>query len=99
MLGIEHLAFNVRELKNTLASASAFVEGKVLDPKHLLFIGPSNQPLALDQLNLGGQTLESLERAAIEQTLAKQGGNKTETARVLGISISALYEKLKKLGR
>src|SRR5450432_2307976 len=99
MLGIEHLAFDERARAGQSVFELAFVEGKVLDPKHLLFIGPSNQPLALDQLNLGGQTLESLERAAIEQTLAKQGGNKTETARVLGISISALYEKLKKLGR
>jgi DNA-binding NtrC family response regulator len=89
---------NVRELKNTLASASAFVEGSILEPRHLLFMGPPSAPAGLERLPLGGQTLESLERAAIEQTLAKHGGNKTETAEVLGISLSALDEKLKKLG-
>jgi transcriptional regulator with PAS, ATPase and Fis domain len=89
---------NVRELKNTLASASAFVEGETLEPKHLLFMGPPSAPAGLEQLPLGGQTLESLERAAIEQTLAKHRGNRAETAEALGISTSALYEKLKKLG-
>jgi DNA-binding NtrC family response regulator len=86
---------NVRELKNALLSASAFVEGSALEPKHLLFMA-QNEPAALDQLRLGGQTLESLERAAISQTLAKHAGNKGETAEALGISVSALNEKLKK---
>jgi transcriptional regulator with PAS, ATPase and Fis domain len=89
---------NVRELKNTLASASAFVEENQLEPKHLLFMGPPAKPAALEQMRLGGQTLESLERVAIEQTLAKHNGDKTQTAEALGISTSALYEKLKKLG-
>jgi two-component system, NtrC family, response regulator HydG len=88
---------NVRELKNCLASASAFVEGKTLEPKHLLFMAPS-EPRALNQLPLGGQTLENLERAAIEQTLAKHNGDRTETALTLGITPSALAEKLLALG-
>jgi transcriptional regulator with PAS, ATPase and Fis domain len=89
---------NVRELKNTLASASAFVEGKTLEPRHLLFMGPPSAPPRLEQLPLGGQTLESLERAAIAQTLAKHDGNRSETAEALGISVSVLDEKLKELG-
>jgi DNA-binding NtrC family response regulator len=47
---------------------------------------------------LGGLSLESLERVAIAQTLAQFAGNKAQTARALGISVSTLYEKLKKLG-
>ena len=88
---------NVRELKNSLASASAFSEGKALEPKHLLFMALS-EPRALNQLPLGGQTLESLERAAIEQTFAKHGGDTAETASALGISPAALAEKLLALG-
>jgi two-component system NtrC family response regulator len=87
---------NVRELKNTLASASAFAEGDTLDPKHLLFMIPSAP--ALEQLALGGQTLANLEREAILQTLRKHGSEKAETAAVLGISLSALQEKLRHLG-
>ncbi len=89
---------NVRELKNTLASASAFAKDRVLEPKHLLFMTPSSEPSGLDRLPLGGQPLESLERAAIEQTLAKHAGDRALTAEALGISVAALEEKLEKRG-
>jgi transcriptional regulator with PAS, ATPase and Fis domain len=89
---------NVRELKNTLASAIAFVEAGVLEPSHLRFMPNVSQPQPLDQMMLGGKSLVSLERAAIAQTLAQHGGNKSQAAQALGISISTLYEKLKKFG-
>jgi DNA-binding NtrC family response regulator len=57
--------------------------------------GELEQP-SLDALPLGGHRLDSLERAAIRQTLAQTGGNKVRTARTLGIAASTLYEKLKK---
>ena len=42
--------------------------------------------------------LESIERAAIAQTLAQLGGNRSAAARALGIAPSTLYLKLKKYG-
>jgi DNA-binding NtrC family response regulator len=90
---------NVRELKNALAYALAFVEGDTLEPAHLSLLSaerPTESPL--DALALGGQTLESVERAAIKQTLAQLGGNKSLAARALGIATSTLYQKLKKHG-
>lgn len=89
---------NVRELKNTLASALAFAEGGTLKPEHLRFMPSVSEPRPLEQLMLGGQPLESLERIAILQTLAQFGGKKALTAQALGISVSTLYEKLKKFG-
>ena len=89
---------NVRELKNTLASALAFAEGGKLKPEHLHFMAAVSESRPLEQLMLGGQSLERLERVAITQTLAQFGGKKAQTARALGISVSTLYEKLKKLG-
>lgn len=89
---------NVRELKNTLASALAFAEGGTLEPEHLRFMPDVSEPEPLEQLMLGGRSLESLERIAIEQTLAQCGGNKSQAAQSLGISTSTLYEKLKKFG-
>jgi DNA-binding NtrC family response regulator len=89
---------NVRELKNTLASALAFAEGGTLMPEHLRFMASVNDARPLDQLMLGGQSLDTLERVAIVQTLAKFDGKKAQTAKALGISVSTLYEKLKKLG-
>jgi len=65
---------NVRELKNTLASALAFVDGPTLEPRHLQLIARPADTSQLEHLPLGGQTLESLERAAIKQTLTKHGG-------------------------
>ncbi len=89
---------NVRELKNTLEGALAFAEGKALAPQHLRFMAAAEEAPRLDQMPLGGQSLESLERTAIGQTLAKSGGNKAQAAQTLGISVSTLYEKVKKFG-
>jgi transcriptional regulator of acetoin/glycerol metabolism len=41
---------------------------------------------------------EQAERANILAELSRQSGNKTRTARVLGIAKSTLFEKLKKYG-
>jgi transcriptional regulator with PAS, ATPase and Fis domain len=90
-------AGNVRELKNVLASAAAFAGGGVLEPKHLIFLEPS-APKSLNQLRLAGQTLESLERAAITQTLAKHAGDRDVTAETLGVTRASLDEKLARLG-
>jgi DNA-binding NtrC family response regulator len=50
----------------------------------------------------GGNTiamsLEDLERNHILQMLAYQHGNKTKTAKVLGITIKTLYNKLHRYG-
>jgi DNA-binding NtrC family response regulator len=43
-------------------------------------------------------SLEDLERNHILQMLAYQHGNKTKTAKVLGITIKTLYNKLHRYG-
>lgn len=89
---------NVRELKNALASAAAFAGGAEIEPKHLVFMAPK-QATKVEHLPLGGQTLESLERVAILQTLSKHAGDEPATAESLGISLADLRAKLEKLGR
>jgi transcriptional regulator with PAS, ATPase and Fis domain len=92
---------NIRELKNALACAVAFVEPgcNMLEPKHLrLLAAIENQDEGLEGLPLAGQALERIERVAIRQTLAQADGNKMFAARTLGIAVSTLYEKLKKYG-
>ena len=86
---------NVRELKNTLACAMAFADGSVLEPRHLRFVAAGRES-TLDRLPLGGHTLETIERAAIKQTLSQHGGSRVRAAKALGIAASTLYEKLKK---
>jgi transcriptional regulator with PAS, ATPase and Fis domain len=89
---------NVRELKNTLACALAFADAGVLEPRHLRFVAPAGEQSVLDRLPLGGQSLASIEQAAIKQTLIQTHGNKVHAAKLLGIAASTLYEKLKKFG-
>ncbi len=87
---------NVRELKNTLACGLAFVDAAVLEPGHLRIESAGARGSGLDRLPLAGLPLARLERAAIAQTLARTGGNKAQAAKVLGVAVSTLYEKLRK---
>jgi DNA-binding NtrC family response regulator len=89
---------NVRELKNVLICALAFVESEVMEPQHLRFAATPCDESMLERLPLGGKSLHHIERAAIKQTLAQVGGNKSQAARSLGIAVSTLYEKLKRHG-
>jgi DNA-binding NtrC family response regulator len=95
---------NVRELKNALICAAAFVdpEVKLLEPQHLR-LAPQAEVVGrdggwIDDLPLAGHSLDRIERVAILQTLRQLEGNKMAAARSLGIAVSTLYEKLRKLG-
>jgi two-component system response regulator HydG len=87
---------NVRELKNALSYALAFVDNNVLTVRHLEAVPCRPDINVLERLPLAGIPLESLERVAIQQTLSYSGGNKMQAARSLGIAVSTLYEKLKR---
>ncbi len=87
---------NVRELKNTLACALAFLDSGSLEPRHLASLRTEDCEAPLSRVSLCGQTLESIEREAIAQTMQRTKGNKAQAAQTLGIAVSTLYEKLKK---
>ena len=57
-----------------------------------------NRPGGLEERSLAGKSLDRIEREAIRQTLEQADGNKMAAARILGIAVSTLYEKLKKHG-
>ena len=96
MLATRRWAGNVRELKNNLAFALAFLDGPVLEARHFNMPSAPEAKVDLTHLPLGGLKLESIERVAIEQTLEQARGNKARAAQILGIAPSTLYEKLKK---
>ncbi|RZJ64275.1 MAG: sigma-54-dependent Fis family transcriptional regulator, partial [Flavobacterium sp.] len=78
---------NIRELKNTIERALILTENDMLTA-HVL---PTNfnQQQAVDTLDMA-----SLEEKHIKKVLAHTSGNKTETARLLGIGLATLYRKM-----
>jgi DNA-binding NtrC family response regulator len=97
---------NVRELKNVVERAMILVESDRIAREHL--------PLEIREHRVGSQqvdspvagyfegngfpTLASVVRDYILQVLKAHKGNKSETARILGISRSTLREKLLRYG-
>ena len=45
-----------------------------------------------------GSTMEDAERELIRSTLAHTSGNKTRAAKILGISLKTMHNKVKKYG-
>ncbi len=92
---------NVRELENAIERAVILLSGEHVTDKHLplrvVRRHPGHAPaeVAAPPATDGTRTLEDLEKAAIVATLAATDGNKSETARRLGISRKTLHNKLK----
>jgi two-component system response regulator FlrC len=89
---------NVRELQNTMERAVLLAAGNEITPEALLFddqAAPAETPAA-PGLDLSGPppTLRELERSAISQALEHTEGNRTHAAKLLGISVRTLRNKL-----
>jgi two-component system response regulator AtoC len=94
---------NVRELENTIERALLFCEGEAIGPAHLpaeirdrtetIRVGLPSDSLCLREA-LGQMTRET-ERSLIRRALDRAEGNRTQAARLLGISRRALLYKLK----
>jgi len=85
---------NVRELENLIDYAFVLCEGNSILQKHLpKYLLQERKPIR-KQIP---RPLESAEAEVILATLEKHGGNKTETAKELGINRSTLWRKMKKI--
>ncbi|QSQ15954.1 sigma-54-dependent transcriptional regulator [Myxococcus landrumensis] len=92
---------NVRELRNALERAAILADGPVVDARHLWLdatSAPEATPAATVGTRLPDTTLEALERMAIEQAIADEGGNRKRAAQRLGIGLRTLYDKLRRYG-
>jgi two-component system response regulator HydG len=91
---------NVRELENVVERAVILARGEWIGPEHFpTAIGdqsdsPSNQTHVLSS----GRSLKEVEKEMILKTLEDMGGNRTQTAKLLGISRRTLQLKLKEYG-
>jgi two-component system response regulator PilR (NtrC family) len=93
---------NVRELENILERAMTLCEGNLIRESDLRLTG--NEPLSgeFTQPDFTGQNLDSAldntERDAIKRALEQTRYNKTEAAKLLGLSFRQLRYRIKKLG-
>ena len=86
---------NVREFENLMERATLLVDSKVINADDLdLISGPQDQE---DDTVIGNGpsiSLREMERKMIFRALDDQNGNRTHAAKMLGISVRTLRNKL-----
>jgi DNA-binding NtrC family response regulator len=88
---------NVRQLRNSIESAVVLSKGSTLTLDDL----PPNirGETGTDSLRLHvGASLAEVEKEVIRSTLAREGGNKSRTAEILGIGRKTLHRKIEEYG-
>jgi len=89
---------NVRELRNVMERASLLCRGEMVLPEHLpARLSGATTPATNGAGSQDTSRLEEIERHTILQTLRRNNFNRTETAKVLGISRRTLVYKLQRL--
>jgi two-component system NtrC family response regulator len=92
---------NVRELEYTLERAMILAGSDPICPEHLAFARPelvsSGEPW-VPRIPPNGLSLETLERELILQALDLARGNKSQAARLLGLTRRTLYSRMEKHG-
>jgi DNA-binding NtrC family response regulator len=97
---------NARELRNLIERAIILASGTEITPAHIVLSGaapgsttPSGGFFAVE-LDSSGQppTLEQLERAYIARLLEFTSGNRTQVARLLGVSYPTIAKKIADYG-
>jgi DNA-binding NtrC family response regulator len=92
---------NVRELQNVIERACALAAGPELDVGDIQLDSPRNRPGAAaagDRFLPDGMTLDQWEDEMIRESLKRANGNKSQAARLLGLSRNALRYRLSKIG-
>jgi two-component system response regulator HydG len=86
---------NVRELMNTVERGVVLSQAEYINEKDLSLISNDEENISSQPENIyTNQTLSDVEKQVILQTLKDAGGNKSETARRLGITRKTLHKKL-----
>ena len=102
-----HWPGNVRQLRNTLERAAILCEGALMTGEHLSLeprpaspapVRPASRVAGAGSDAAGAADLKSMERAAIERALRESRHNKSRAAKVLGLTRTQLYVRLRKYG-
>ncbi|GAB4334632.1 MAG: sigma 54-interacting transcriptional regulator [Desulfobulbaceae bacterium] len=92
---------NVRELENAMERAVILSLTDYITERELpagTAVRGQEEGESATAAGLAGLPLEEIEKEAIIQTLRETGGNKSEAARILGITRTTLNNKLRKYG-
>ncbi len=90
---------NIRELENAIERAVLLCQGEYISATDLPHAVQGAEGEELPGVAVpSGMTLREVEREVIVQTLEETEGNRTQTARILGISRKTLQNKLKEYG-
>lgn len=89
---------NVRELQNVIERACALAAGPELDVGDIQLDLPRSRSAAGDRFLPEGMTLDQWEDEMIREALKRASGNKSQAARLLGLSRNALRYRLSKIG-
>jgi DNA-binding NtrC family response regulator len=94
-----HWPGNVRELQNIIERACALAKGPMLEAADIhLDLRPAKAANGSDHFLPPGMTLEKWEDEMIQEALRRANGNKSQAARLLGLSRNALRYRLSKIG-
>ena len=94
-----HWPGNVRELQNIIERACALAKGTVLEAADIhLDVRPAKAANGASGFLPEGMTLEHWEDEMIREALRRANGNKSQAARLLGLSRNALRYRLSKIG-
>src|SRR5439155_5740739 len=92
---------NVRELRNVVQRMSLLGGDKTsgsIGPDELAVVLPTTQLIRDREVSASPGSLEQAEKEHILRVLKDHGGNKTQTAKTLGIDYKTLLTKLRKYG-
>src|SRR5437879_3570835 len=94
-----HWPGNVRELENIVERACALAAGPFIGPGDIQMAHvPERNHVGSAPLLPEGKTLDQWEDEMIREAYRRAGGNKSEAARMLGLSRNALRYRLEKIG-
>jgi two-component system response regulator AtoC len=94
-----HWPGNVRELENVLERSMVLANGSVLEAGDVkLDTAPAARFTVADNFLPEGTTLDQYEQSIIREALKRANGNKSQAARMLGLTRNALRYRLSQMG-